>query len=1032
MPDRHPPLVDRDLIQFHGAIQPHGAVLGTRIDDWDITHASANLATILGHKPHAVLGRPLREAIGDGACAALRGIVPSSFAAPEPVQFSITGAQGRALHLRAHRTGPQICIDIEPADLTTRYTSPLLLTQPVLDSFKNATSVAELYELAVRGLRTITGYDRVMICRFDAHGQAETVAEICTAPIEPCLGAGLPESANPAQTRRHYAGQRVGMVPDADYTPVPILACRSPDDGLPLDLSYSQLRGIPAPHRAQMRAMKTPSSLTIALSDGEVPWGMMLCHHATLRRAGIELRAAVNVIGQVVSLLHASLLQADRSTQRLRRNTLLRTLVERLASAPSLRDAMVAVQSEVLHLVDATGAIIRIAGNIQHCGVTPPAAAAAQIMAVLRDESGGEIMAVEDLGCRHPAFAVHCDTSCGALLLPLNYSADDAILWLRPERWQPVDDADGPAGQEAQDPQIGRPAPAGPGTAPRDIIKHRSLPWTQADMALAAEVARRVEAEIVRRTKAALARAQDASRAKSRFLAGMTHELRTPLHGILGYAQLLSAEGNLNALQSMRVQAMMGASTHLLEMINRVLELSEIESEQVRLCAVALDAASVAECCLDVVRPAAEAKNLALRVTVAAGTQTQIVADPMRLRQVLLNLLGNAVKFTQQGVVELRLAAAAQRGAIRLEVADTGPGIPEGQRTRLFQDFERLQNDAIGDVEGAGLGLALSARLAGLMGGCIGYEPGEGGGSVFWLELPHGHAPAPPASQAAVPAETPPATKLHVLVVDDVAINRDIAESFLRAAGHDVTPARGGAEAVAAAAAQDFDVVLMDVRMPGMDGLEATRRIRALGGTRGAVPVIALTAQAFADQVEECRKAGMQDHLPKPFSPDMLMNAVTRPAQARLRAAESGPLAAGPPAGPGQPGAALPVLDDAMFARIAHYLPAESVANYLRTMCETGAELMAELRASGAAGPDDAGRLAELAHRLAGSAGMFGFTHLSDLGRRFERSVQAAADDMPGLARSLAASIETSLAAIPAGHAAARPDATHDSGTATD
>jgi CheY-like chemotaxis protein len=371
------------------------------------------------------------------------------------------------------------------------------------------------------------------------------------------------------------------------------------------------------------------------------------------------------------------------------------------------------------------------------------------------------------------------------------------------------------------------------------------------------------------------------------------------LSGILGYAELLRMEGGLTTAQLARVDAMVEAGRHLLHMIASVLDLAKIEAEQDEMRTAVLDVQEVAASCLDVVRPAAEAKNLALSLVVAPGTPLELATDGVRLRQVLVNLLGNAVKFTARGSVELRLCPVSgqSRGdtgaALRLEVADTGPGIPLDQRQRLFQEFERLDAAGTSAIEGAGLGLSLSARLVALMSGRLGHDDNPGGGSVFWLELPVNtvaEVPVVPAATAAEaePAVITPAPALHVLVVDDVAMNRDIAASFLRASGQLVDCVEGGAEAVSAVAGIDFDVVLMDVRMPGIDGLEATRRIRALDGPRGRVPIVALTAQAFTEQVAECRNAGMDDHLVKPFSPDSLRAAVARAAAASRTGREIG------------------------------------------------------------------------------------------------------------------------------------------------
>ena len=525
--------------------------------------------------------------------------------------------------------------------------------------------------------------------------------------------------------------------------------------------------------------------------------------------------------------------------------------------------------------------------------------------------------------------------------------------------------------------------------------------------------------------------AEQASRAKTRFLAGISHELRTPLNGIMGYAQLLRMEGGLNAAQVARVDAMLGAGTHLLEMINSVLDLSQIEAEQLEIQAAEVDLHVVAAACLDLVRPTAEAKQLDLRLVAAPDVPRRVMTDPVRLRQVLLNLVGNAVKFTVEGSVELRLRTVADGTGLRLEVADTGPGIPPEHRAQLFQDFQRLGADAV-KVEGAGIGLALSARLAVLMGGSIGQEENPVGGSLFWLDLPLLACSAQPvpdtlANRALVVSAEDTAAKpapaehsLRVLVVDDVAMNRDIASSFLLAAGYEVVCTGDGVEALKAAETNDFDVILMDVRMPGMDGLEATRRIRALAGPRGRVPIVALTAQAFVEQVEECCRAGMDSHLAKPFTLETLCAAV-RHAAAKAssdKATNGGGSAPAPLPSTHKVcpraseaigiGAELPVLDRAAFERTTAYLAPEAVATYLRMLSERCEVLLRKLRAPDALKEGLAG-LAPLAHTLAGSAGMFGFQRLAEAARTFEYAVETKSPETLGQIERLAATLKISV-----------------------
>jgi PAS domain S-box-containing protein len=524
-----------------------------------------------------------------------------------------------------------------------------------------------------------------------------------------------------------------------------------------------------------------------------------------------------------------------------------------------------------------------------------------------------------------------------------------------------------------------------------------------------------------------LAKARDqadlANRAKSRFLAGMSHELRTPLNGIIGYAHLLRMEGTLTPVQTMRVDAMLAAGSHLLQMIMHVLDLSEIEAEHVELRPVEFDVLAAAAACLDLVRPTAELKRLTLNIAVEPGTRRELTADPVRLRQVLLNLLGNAVKFTGEGGVTLRLRTLPDGSALLIEVADTGPGIPAELKQRLFQDFARLDTPEASTVEGAGLGLAIAARLVMLIGGRLGHEDNPDGGSIFWVELPLGTmtaslpAAASDAGRAGSQPGPEPARVLHVLVVDDVAMNRDIAGSFLRAGGHETTCAESGAQAIAAVAATDFDVVLMDVRMPEMDGLEATRRIRALEDPRGRVPIVAVTAQAFTEQVAECRKAGMDGHLSKPYDPAQLLAAVMSAAALRVKPERQAQQLSSRPEPrrssavvPGVPaiGEDLLVVNQQVFERNAALLKPEAVARYMKTIAEGVQSLLCGLREPDAL-TRTGGELSDAAHALAGSAGMFGFERLAALGRRFERAMQTGAAETPALADGLAAALEATL-----------------------
>ena len=457
---------------------------------------------------------------------------------------------------------------------------------------------------------------------------------------------------------------------------------------------------------------------------------------------------------------------------------------------------------------------------------------------------------------------------------------DGTLVWLE-ERWHTVPhDTDGAAGFV---------------TIARDVTERQRLEEERVGRARALELSNHQLELVMRHLAAARDEAEQASRAKSRFLAGISHELRTPLNGILGHSEMLRLEGGLQPAQAARVDAMLAAGSHLLAMISAVLDLSTIEAGRMECRPDRLDVVAEARSCLTLLRPQAEAKQLGFELA-ADEASLYATADALRLRQVLLNLIGNAVKFTDAGHVTVSIGTAGS-GAIRIAVADTGPGVDPSRRDRLFDEFDRLDIEEHRVVEGAGLGLPLSARLAKLMGGLVFHEDRPGGGSVFVLELPAAETAGPPLQcgladrpaastgsvppampeQADVPSTTlPVASARRVLVVDDVAVNRDIASAFLRSGGHDAIPVGSAAEALDHLAREPFDIVLMDVRMPGMDGMEATRRIRAMESAAAHVPVVALTALAFADQVERCVAAGMDAHLAKPIRREALLDTVDR------------------------------------------------------------------------------------------------------------------------------------------------------------
>ncbi|MBI3446314.1 MAG: response regulator, partial [Magnetospirillum sp.] len=482
--------------------------------------------------------------------------------------------------------------------------------------------------------------------------------------------------------------------------------------------------------------------------------------------------------------------------------------------------------------------------------------------------------------------------------------------------------------------------------------------------------------------------ARKAERAKSEFLAVMSHEIRTPMNSILGMVHLLMdrpmAADDLEKLTIVR-----DSGDALLSIINDILDFSRLEADGVQFENSAFNLGNTVEGVVSLLRGRASEKGLTLVLDAPPPLPTWVMGDGARLRQVLINLIGNAVKFTAQGGIVLRVVQQ-QADRVEFSIIDTGIGMETEQIERLFTPFNQADASISRRFGGSGLGLAICKKLVEAQEGKIGVDSTRGLGSRFWFHLDFPAAKAPAGEN---PTTLPPVTGLSILLAEDNPFNQKVAVGLLNRDGHRVAVADSGAAALDLVGKDRFDLILMDMQMPEMDGPEATRRIRALPGLQASIPIVALTANAMADDIARCRAAGMDGHVAKPIDPISLRNTIAE-ILARRR----------PSAGAGQG-----TCEYYSLTRMAEHLGSAAADILARTFLESGEDICARLEIS----KDDPSALSRAVHELKGLAAYSGTPWLESLALQLDEAIlNDSGDDIVHLLGSLRQNWETTKSEV--------------------
>jgi diguanylate cyclase (GGDEF)-like protein len=498
---------DREPIHIPSAIQPHGVLVAARVSDLIVSHISENSRQLLRLPPQAALGQTLESLLGADRVADILTALKDERSSPaNPAALSFSLGAGVFCDVSAHIANGFLCIELEQATENPSWGHAASSIRTTIGSLRLQTTIHALCCLAASEIRRLTGYDRVMIYRFDPDGHGEVVAEDKDSAMKPFLGLHYPASDIPAQARRLYALQRVRAIVDVGYRPVPILAGREFAENSPLDMSYCALRSVSPIHIEYLQNMGAGATLAISLLSGESLWGMIVCHHRLPKRVGLEIRFLADVLGQLMSLQIGVAEQSEDQAETQARQELLDALSASIDGDQPVLAAMTANSDKLLALADADGVCVQLGGRLQLLGACPGAAEASALMKGLRPGIGNHVLVSKEVGEAMPEFAHLASTASGALMLKIAGEPNDGILWLRGEaattvRWAGKPDE---TKQSAGDGQ--RLSPRKSFAAWEEIQHGRSLPWRKSQVEAALALKPVLAHVLLRRAESDLAR----------------------------------------------------------------------------------------------------------------------------------------------------------------------------------------------------------------------------------------------------------------------------------------------------------------------------------------------------------------------------------------------------------------------------------------------------------------------------------------------------------------------------------------------
>ena len=722
-------------IRFPGAIHPHGLLLTLSEPQLSIIQISANVETLLARAPQALIGQPLAALIGDAHAAQVHAAVqqPLLSDAP-PLHLRLNGTAFEGL---LHRHQGVLILELEihvenfqPRNVAGTETH----LGRMLQRLQAAQTLQALYDISVREIQAMTGYDRVLIYRFEEEGHGQVIAEASDPSMEVFNGLFFPASDIPEQARELYRTNWLRIIPNADYQPVPLLPKLRPDTQTPLDLSFATLRSVSPIHCQYMKNMGVLSSMSISLLKGDKLWGLISCGNRQPLHVPHELRTACQTIGQVLSLQISAMEALEISRQREAKVEALALLNQAMIDSPQNVFDGLAHQPETLMALTNAGGIAIIEDKQLHRYGNCPEPEDIRALHKWLQETGEPVFASHHLADVYPPAAAYQQVASGVLAMSLPKPVDNGVLWFRPEVKENINwsgDPRKPLDLENSD--------AGLRLRPRtsfEIWKVEmagiSTKWSHGDLFAANDLRRSaLENDLARQVR----REQEAVRARDELVAVVSHDLRNPMTVISMLCGMMqkafSSDGPHTSRRiSTAIDTMQQAAGRMNTLLEDLLDTSKIDAGRYTIAPQRLDVAQMFEEAQSLLAPLALDKDIS--ISFEADPDLTIHADPERLFQVLSNLVGNAIKFTPRlGTVGVHARSVGDD--IVFTVRDSGEGIPKEHLPHVFDRYWTVKE---GNPTGTGLGLYITQGIVEAHGGRIVAESEPGQGSEFRFTVP--------------------------------------------------------------------------------------------------------------------------------------------------------------------------------------------------------------------------------------------------------------------------------------------------------